>query len=87
MSSNEYVFSVQVYLKALVTWYRLMTSRKFDLSGSQSLFSFFGNGDLDTLLSWEGDQSLFAAADDENVAQSGGESSSGGILNNIVIQL
>jgi len=64
---------------ALSTRYRLMTS-KIDLSGSQSLFSFFGNGDLDTLLSWEGDQSLFAAADDENVAQSGGEDSSGGIL-------
>lgn len=64
---------------ALSTRYRLMTS-KIDLSGSQSLFSFFGNGDLNTLLSWEGDQSLFAAADDENVAQSGGEDSSGGIL-------
>lgn len=73
------MYSVYRIIIALSTRYRLMTS-KIDLSGSQSLFSFFGNGDLDTLLSWEGDQSLFAAADDENVAQSGGEDSSGGIL-------
>lgn len=61
------MYSVYRIIIALSTRYRLMTS-KIDLSGSQSLFSFFGNGDLDTLLSWEGDQSLFAATDDENVA-------------------
>ena len=51
---------------------RITAHEKF-LSGGQSLFSFFGNSDFDSLLSWEGDQSLFTPSDDENVAQSGGE--------------
>jgi len=52
-----------------------------DFLTTQSLFTFFGDADLDALLSWEGYQSLLAPSDDEYVAQSGGEGGSGGVLN------
>jgi len=43
------------------------------LSGGETLLTLLGNGDADTLLAWEGDQSLLATANDENVGQSSGE--------------
>ena len=71
---------MSILLVFLIEKTNTVVDRKSALASGETLLTLLGNGDADTLLTWEGNQSLLAATNDKNVGQTGGENGTSGIL-------